>query len=353
MSLTFSYLADVGTFYSSIYRETDGVISAPFNAPVFGNFNFLFRLAGGDIYRMSYDGSITITPTDTVIVPVNGIVVSDSAVMFFEDNGSGSGSVATSFDGITFNESEYTTDAINPIWIFFISDGVVFCADDQGNTCSGGGGISEFLLDGQAVPNGDQLDYIYVGTVAGIGACFFTYESSGANYLVKFFVHAGGEFSAPELADLPAVDNAGFWSFFLFNDVFYATQYTPSGAENALYSSVDGVTWSLETADIFGAVRSYVSMFYFNAQDTITAGFGETAGPVEQTTIYASSVPVPSSPTSGNQGITGGGINGQGGAIGFSGVAASNSSGFSVAALAYPAGIVPRGVNDFGIDLGL
>lgn len=57
--------------------------------------------------------------------------------------------------------------------------------------------------------------------------------------------------------------------------------------------------------------------------------------------------------TSGNQGITGGGVNGQGGAVGFSGVSAANSSGISFTSLAYPAGIVPRGVNDFGIDLGL
>jgi hypothetical protein len=120
-----------------------------------------------------------------------------------------------------------------------------------------------------------------------------------------------------------------------------------------LYSSLDGVNWSIETNDIFGAVRSLVSMFYFNAQDNIMAGFGVTSGLVEQTTIYATSVPVPPSPTSGNQGITGGGINGQGGAVGFSGVSASNSSGISLASLAYPAGIVPRGVNDFGIDLGL
>lgn len=68
---------------------------------------------------------------------------------------------------------------------------------------------------------------------------------------------------------------------------------------------------------------------------------------------YRLTYSAPVSQTSGNQGITGGGINGQGGAVGFSGVSASNSSGFSLASLAYPAGIVPRGVNDFGIDLGL
>lgn len=352
MSLTFSYLADAGAFYSSVIRETGGVIAAPFNSQAFGNVNYL-KNADGDFFAVTFDGSsFTFTPL-VVISPTNGIVVSDTEVMFFQDNGDGTGNVATSSDGTSFVETGYTTDAVNPLFIFFISDGVVFCADDQGYTCSGGGGVSEFLLDGQAVPNGDQLDYIYVGTVAGIGACFFTYESSGANYLVKFFAHTGGEFTTPELADLPAVDNAGFWSFFLFNDVFYALQYTPSGAVNALYSSVDGVTWTLETADIFGAVRSYVSMFYFNAQDNIMAGFGETSGPVEQTTVYATTVPVPVSPTSGNQGITGGGINGQGGAVGFSGVSASNSSGISLASLAYPAGIVPRGVNDFGIDLGL
>lgn len=55
---------------------------------------------------------------------------------------------------------------------------------------------------------------------------------------------------------------------------------------------------------------------------------------------------------SGNQGATGGGVNGAGGAVGFSRVTTAANFGHSVESLAYPAGIVAVG-NDFGIDLGL
>jgi hypothetical protein len=62
--------------------------------------------------------------------------------------------------------------------------------------------------------------------------------------------------------------------------------------------------------------------------------------------------PIENGGQSGNQGATGGGVNGAGGAVGFSRVSAAVNFGQSVESLAYPAGIIANG-NDFGIDLGL
>jgi len=349
MSLSFSYLADIGAFYSSAYKESSFNFIAPFVAPSFNGIHFVQQ--AGEMYAMEYsDESFSFTPI-TTFYPTSGIVVLSDSVHFFQDNGDGTGHGAGSDDGLTFIEFLYTTNAPNPLYIFFSYARVFYAIDEQGYLCVHDDGA--FDLNGQAFPNGDQLDYWYVGEVAGIGACFF--QASGT--AVLFVTYSGG-FSTPEATDLPEIDNAAgfFWSFALLNDVFYALRYHPSDDDpvataNALYSSQDGVTWTLETSDIFGALRNYACLFQFN--ETIMAGFGETSGPVEQTTVYATAVPVPVSPTSGNQGITGGGINGQGGAVGFSGVSASISSGISLASLAYPAGIVPRGVNDFGIDLGL
>lgn len=350
MSLSFSYLADIGAFYSSAYKESDFNFIAPFVAPSFGGFCYVQN--GGDYYAMQYDGSdFTFTPL-SAFAPASGIVVTADTVYFFQDGGAGSGDISASTDGTTFSDSAYTTDAANPLYIFFTYAGIIYAIDEQGNVCSGEGGITDFLLNAQTFPNGDLLDYWSVGEVAGIGACFF--QASG---LAVQFVTYSGEFSTPAATDLPEIDNAAgyFWSFALLGDVFYALRYHPSDDDpatsvNVLYSSIDGVTWTLETSDIFGALRNYVSLFQFN--ETIIAGFGETSGAVELTTVYSTSASVPASQTSGNQAVTGGGINGSGGAVGFSKVATSMNVGQSIEALAYPAGIIANG-NDFGIDLGL
>ena len=62
--------------------------------------------------------------------------------------------------------------------------------------------------------------------------------------------------------------------------------------------------------------------------------------------------PIVNGGQSGNQGTTGGGVNGAGGAVGFSGVIATANFGHSIDSLAYPSGITVIG-KDFGIDLGL
>jgi len=331
------------------------VINAPVTNPVFGAYNYAD--CNGDTYAINVSGTGLVFNGITVISPSNGIVkLADSSRVFFFQADSGSGFVSRSDDGTAFVESSYTVDTADVISVFFSDDsGALFCADEFGNIYADVSGVGEtFEANAETFPGTvDVRDSIYVGCDSYAGARFFTYESGGTGFIAKTFTYSGG-FSTIEVCDLPEIDNisGSFWSFYRYLDIFYALRFEPSGDlplpdGNALYSSVDGITWTLETSDIFnGTLHDYVSLLFFN--DVIFATAGGTAA------IYTSgnALPLVNGGQSGNQGATGGGVNGAGGAVGFSRVTAAANFGHSVESLAYPAGIVAVG-NDFGIDLGL
>jgi len=361
MSLTFQFLGNYGTSYSAAYKTIDGIIVAPVNAPPFGTFNYVIDSAG-DVFRASRNGNNLSFDAYIGVSPTSGIVATTTRLFFFNDNGDGTGTVAESSDGIVFVENAFICDDTLPIAIFFSDEsGQLLCVNDMGEIyadVSGNG--TDFQLNGEFFPaDADVLDTIYVGSDGYAGARFFTYETGASGYTVKTFTYNGGV-SVTEACDLPEINSSNFfWSFYRFQDVFYATPSELDGvtlpaSSNVMYSSLDALSWSLESASIFnGQQRDNISLLSYGDGD-ILAGFGSVypAG-AAYSDLYTSGAITPiNGGQSGNQGVTGGGVNGAGGAVGFSRVSAAVNFGQSVESLAYPAGIIADG-NDFGIDLGL
>jgi len=355
--MLFQFYANVdGTLppVETFSHAVNDVINAPVTNPVFGAFNYAD--CNGDMYAVNVSGAGLVFNVLSTISPSNGIVKlsASNRVFFFQsETGTGTGLLSRSDDGTTFVESSYTVDTANQISIFF-DNGGLFCADEFGSVYIDVSGNGEtFESNAETFPGTvDVRDCIYAGSDSYAGARFFTYENGGTGFTVQTFTYSGG-FDTPTACDLPEINNSNgaFWSFYRHLDVFYALRFEPSTdvpipSGNALYSSVDGAAWILETADIFnGTLYDYVSLLFFD--DVIYAMAGGTVA------VYTSgNLPVVNGGQSGNQGVTGGGVNGAGGAVGFSRVSAAVNFGQSVESLAYPAGIIANG-NDFGIDLGL
>lgn len=314
-----------------------------------------------DLSISALDETFVATATDAATYPSNGAVFDEASgfIFLFADNGDGTGALSKSDDGVAFTESTYTTDGGLPIVYFFGNSTGICCVDENGDVYADISGTGEiFELNGDSFP-ATVAECGYVGVDSAGAAVFFLQTLSGADVQVSHFTYDAG-FSAVTVTDLPLFENSGpsGWSIFLINDVFYAIHFessldVPAPVAVSLYSSSNGVNWTLNTSGIFGAaeIRDYVSLFYFGTY--YYAGFGQSAASDLLTTVYTSQAAViANGGQSGNQGVTGGGINGAGGAVGFSGVSAASNFGQGIESLINPAGIIARG-NDFSIDLGL
>lgn len=125
-------------------------------------------------------------------------------------------------------------------------------------------------------------------------------------------------------------------------------------------SETVSITYSTDTGDLVEFLTPY-TVLSFPGLDSVKAVSDGDGGVLlyvftdtENFSLYQLSITsaIENGGQSGNQGATGGGVNGAGGAVGFSRVTTAANFGHSVESLAYPAGIVAVG-NDFGIDLGL
>lgn len=360
MSLSFSLFGDVGTWYSTNRGNiSGGVIVVPNNLPPFNGYSYVVDILG-DIYAVSKSGTNLTFNATTAYYPTSGAVklTLSSKLYFFQDNGDGTGSMSMSEDGLTFSLDAYTVDNIVNVICFFCDDtDTLFCIDSTGNVyadVSGNG--TDFQANGQTLPVGvDPADFIYVGSDQYLGAIFFSYIISGGGFLPTVFSYSGG-FSAVTSTDLPPINNADgyMYSFYMFDGVFYATNTEPTGnlpaeTANTLYSSNDGETWTLETTDIFGDVRNYISILYFSSDGTLLPGFGYDSIGVQLTTLYTDQPTTPSTETIAPF-VGGAGGGGLGAAVGFSGVSLTPSL-FDLDALTAPDGFTVLFNGEIGISL--
>lgn len=330
------------------YGTFAGVVSPLFGFPA-ENFNggayFINNLAT-IFYR--FDG--TTLEQITLEIQLNAFVSVTGFCALYD----AAGSVQISNDGINFDAAESVTGASfetnNAFWSFndkiYIgtSDGVDYWIYESSN------GI-DFI---QVAFDAGEIFYIVSSsyTYCVLDGVMYSYPNgieNGQTYLQSIDGFTFTEHVITNGSD----SNTMLTSVIAFSDSIYALVCGAGGfpADVKLYSSTDGENFTVENYDCFGTALYGSAIFSIGA--LLYAGLGYTNPPlVLYNDIYRGVFSV-ASQTSGNQAAVGGGINGQGGAVGFSGVAASNSSGISLASLAYPAGIVPRGANDFGIDLGL
>lgn len=312
--------------------------------------------------------------------------------------------IASSSIGVVYSGNNLfyqTADTISPLT--FVAGSVAgYVFGFQNGATEGFLGFDPLAGNGDIIVSDDLVSSSVVYADAGaIGDHFFSVKGSVTviDVVIMFdaatgFIYVsndgGVSFDAGNECDIDFVALLGENLNVTADRIFYdtATGYYYFNSPSVTYRSLDLITWEIPAttpgagmfcvSDVvwsFDYAAESVEIIYDWLGSSPTAGALSLPGSItikvvrdpenDAVLLYAFSDDTnfnlyrltgsgtSTSPTSGNQGITGGGINGQGGAVGFSGVSASNSSGISLASLAYPAGIVPRGVNDFGIDLGL
>lgn len=265
------------------------------------------------------------------------------------------GSVQLSNDGINFDAAEVVTGVVFEIntvlWSF---DNKIYIGT------SDGAGADYWIYEST---NG--IDFVEVATAPGeiiylVGSSYSYCMLNGVMYSYPNGIDSGqtylqsvdGFTFTEHVITNGSAANTTLSGVIAFNGSIYALVSGAGGfpAPVKLYGSATGDDFTVENYDCFGS--SLYQPVIFSIDSFLYAGLGITNPPLVIYNDIYRAVFSDAATTSGNQGATGGGVNGAGGAVGFSRVTTAANFGYSVESLAYPAGIVAVG-NDFGIDLGL